>query len=71
MTEHDEAQQAHEADDRFDDEQVHDAQHAAADDDATVTPDAPARPERAWAKDLWLSMSRPRDLDPLPRSARA
>ena len=73
MTEHDGAgaRDAHEVAARPD-AGPDDRQDVTADvtaDVPAVTP-APGRSERAWAKDLWLSMSR-RDLDALPRSARA
>lgn len=73
MTEHDgaDAQDAPEVAARPD--EGPDDQRCATDDaqaTSQATSPAAARPERAWAKDLWLSMSR-RDLDALPRSARA
>lgn len=77
MTEHDGAgaRDAHEVADRPD-EGPDDRQDVTADVIADISADVPAvtqapgRSERAWAKDLWLSMSR-RDVDALPRSARA
>lgn len=72
MTEHDgaDAQDAREVAGRPDEGQ-HDRPSAADDVPAPAAlPALPGRTERAWAKGLWLSMSR-READTLPRSARA